>query len=205
MAGKPQLQNRADCGRFKPGITQERGRSKFQDDINQLFARQGLAFELKDGEVKRIAPAILHEALAESLFKTGDSHLDELLESAREKFLNRDAKVRKEGLEKLWDAFERLKTVEPGKDKLAQINSLLDKAAKEPFRKQVNDDMNVLTWIGNNFMIRHTETSKTPIDESEHVDYLFQRMFAVIRLLLRRSGRESGQSANQTHDESGWD
>jgi hypothetical protein len=33
------------------------------------------------------------------------------------------------------------------------------------------------------------ETTKTPINESEHVDYLFHRMFAIVRLLLSKSGR----------------
>lgn len=37
-------------------------------------------------------------------------------------------------------------------------------------------------------MIRHTETDKVPIRGSDHVDYLFQRMFAIIRLLLKMSG-----------------
>jgi hypothetical protein len=57
-----------------------------------------------------------------------DETLDELLETAREKFLNRALNVRKQGLEKLWDAWERLKTIEPGKDKKAQATAILDKA-----------------------------------------------------------------------------
>jgi len=36
--------------------------------------------------------------------------------------------VRRESLEKLWDAWERLKTVEPGGDKKAQAKALLDKS-----------------------------------------------------------------------------
>ena len=46
-----------------------------------------------------------------------------------------------------------------------------------------------LTDIGNNFMIRHTEVGKKPITSSQDVDYLFQRMFAVVRLLLKGTGR----------------
>jgi hypothetical protein len=38
-------------------------------------------------------------------------------------------------------------------------------------------------------MIRHTETDKVPIQDSAQVDYLFQRMFSIIRLLLKASGR----------------
>ena len=168
----------------------EEGGAKFEGDINRFFERNGLAFELKNGEVIRIAPTGLQEALAETVFKTGDKDLDRLLETAREKFLHRSLDTRKEGLEKLWDAWERLKTVELGKDKKAQANALLDKATKEPnFRARLGKEAIELTEIGNNFMIRHTETTKTPITESAHVDYLFHRMFALIRLLLKSSGR----------------
>jgi len=168
----------------------KKGRAKFEQDINRFFERNGLAFELKDGEVTRMAPTGLQEALATTVFATGDAALDRLLETAREKFLNRSLDVRKEGLEKLWDAWERLKTVEPGKDKKAQATALLDKATKEPhYRKLLEDEAMALTSIGNNFMIRHTETTKTEIKGSARVDYLFHRMFAMIRLLLKTSER----------------
>lgn len=165
---------------------QAAGREKFAEDINQIFARNGMAFELVEGEVTRIAPTGLQEALAETVFKTGDRDLDRLLETAREKFLNRSPEVRKEGLEKLWDAWERLKTVEP----LAQATAILDKAANEPvLRERLEAEAKELNFIGNNLMIRHTETNKPPIAESAQVDYLFHRMFAMIRLLLKSSGR----------------
>jgi len=168
----------------------EKGRAKFAEDINRFFERNGLAFDLKDGEVIRIAPTGLQEVLATTVFKTGDAELDRLLETAREKFLNRSLDVRKEALEKLWDAFERLKTVEPGSDKKVTSKALLDKAATEPvLREHLEIDAKELSWLGNNLMIRHTEVGKPPIAESAQVDYLFHRMFALIRLLLKQSGR----------------
>jgi AbiJ-like protein len=168
----------------------EEGRAKFEKDINRFFERNGIAFELKDGEVTRIAPTGLQEVLAETVFDTGDSTLDRLLKTAREKFLNRALDVRKEGLEKLWDAWERLKTIEPGKDKKAQITALLDRATKEPnYRAVLEAEAMALTKIGNDFMIRHTETNKTEIKGSARVDYLFHRMFALIRLLLKTTER----------------
>jgi hypothetical protein len=172
------------------GYDQEAGRARFTDDINRVFARHGIAFELVDGEVTRMAPTGLQVALAQTVFQTGDQALDELLEDARHKFLNRDLKVRRESLEKLWDAWERLKTIEPGKDKKAQATALLAKVSKEPnFLARLEKEAQELTEIGNKFMIRHTETDKIPINESAHIDYLFQRMFAIIRLFLRASGR----------------
>jgi len=168
----------------------EAGREKFEQDINRFFERNGLAFELKHGEVTRLAPTGLHEILAGHIFATGDSELDRLLETSREKFLNRSLEIRKEGLEKLWDAWERLKTIEPGKDKKAQATAILDKAAGEPvLRQHLEEEAHKLTTIGNGLMIRHTEVGKPPIAESAQVDYLFHRMFALILLLLKSSGR----------------
>ena len=169
---------------------QEAGRTKFEKEVNRLFERNGIAFELRQGQVTRMAPIGLQEALTETVFHTGDEALNELLEDARQKFLSRELKVRRESLEKLWDAWERLKTIEPGKDKKAQVTVLLVKASSEPsFQKRLETEARELTEIGNKFMIRHTETDKVPISESVHIDYLFQRMFAIIRLLLKMSGR----------------
>jgi hypothetical protein len=168
----------------------EAGRKKFTANVNRIFERNGMAFELKDGQVTRMAPAVLHESLAEAKFRTGDGALDGLLEAAREKFLNRALEVRRESLEKLGDAWERLKTIEVPGDKKISIKALLDKVSAEPvFRARLDAEAQELTAIGNTFMIRHTETDKIPIVDSAQVDYFFHRMFALVRLVLRATGR----------------
>jgi hypothetical protein len=66
---------------------------------------------------------------------------------------------------------------------------IICEASAEPnFRQLLEEEAKELTAVGNNFMIRHTETTKIPIASSDHVDYLFQRMFAIIYLLLRTRG-----------------
>ena len=74
----------------------DRGRARFTHDVNRMFERNGMAFELREGAVVRLAPAILKETLASSAFRTGDSTLDELLEVSRHKFMNRSVDVRRE-------------------------------------------------------------------------------------------------------------
>ena len=168
----------------------ETGRATFAHDVNRMFERNGIAFALDDGEVIRIAPTVIHEDLEISVFQTGDATLDRLLEVSRGKFLNRSMDVRRESLEQLWDAWERLKTLEPGRDKRESSRLLLDKVTAEPaLRTRLEREAQELTAIGNEFMIRHTETDKLPIAEPAHVDYLFHRMFSMIRLLLKASGR----------------
>ena len=101
-----------------------------------------------------------------------------------------DPTVRREGMEKLWDAFERLKTLEGGKNKKAQAEVLLAKAIPNPdLRERVNEEMLELTEIGNSFHIRHSETTQTDVRRAEDVDYLFQRLYAVVVHLLRCTGR----------------
>ncbi len=170
---------------------QEEGQTCFRDNINSILARNELAYELTaDGVVVRLAPGALREALASAMFRTGDGELDSMLETARVKYLDPAPEVRRESLEKLWDAWERLKTVEPGKDKRESSKALLDRAAGEPtFREALEREAEELTRIGNKFRIRHSETYQVPLKLSEQVDYLFHRMFALIRLLLRTTGR----------------
>jgi predicted component of type VI protein secretion system len=166
------------------------GQAEFRERINEFFVRNGLIYELqKNGQVIRFAPPILEESLRNTIFSSGDHDLDIMLETARAKFLNPDPGIRRESLEKLWDAWERLKTLEPGKDKKASIEAMLYKASQEQkFRETLDKEARELTSIGNSFQIRHTETNQTPLTLNEHVDYLFHRLFALILLCLRRNG-----------------
>ncbi len=110
---------------------QSEGQTEFGRDINRILARNGLAFELgNDGHVVRLASPILRESLAAAVFVTGDNELNAMLEAARKKFLAPDPNVRREALEKLWDAWERLKTILPGADKKASVTALLDQACR---------------------------------------------------------------------------
>jgi hypothetical protein len=172
----------------------EEGQVEFRSRVNQVFARNGLAYELQEsGQVVRVAPPVLQESLRSTIFSTPDPDLDAMLETARAKFLAPDPAIRRESVEKLWDAWERLKTLEPGKDKRASVQTMLDRASPEPkFRDALGQEAQELTRIGNSFQIRHTEVGQTPIALNEHIDYLFHRLFALILLLLQRSGFQSG-------------
>ena len=190
VTGSSWTSHESYAGHRHLGFNVADGRAHFRSEVNQLFASHGLAFTLdEDGKVTRILAPGLSETLSSAIFATGDAELDSLLETARTKFLSPDPAVRQEALEKLWDAFERTKTLDPG-DKKQSVESLLKKASPEPkLHERLNAELNELTSIGNNFMIRHTETNKVPIKEPRQVDYLFHRLFAAIQLLLRSSGR----------------
>lgn len=166
------------------------GHRRFAADINRILARNGLAFDLTpDGRVVRIPPSPLAAALRRPQFKTGDATLDTMLEESRTKFLDPDPKIRREGLERLWDGWERLKST-AHVDKKRSIGAILDRAASEAtFRNLLEQEARALTDAGNNLQIRHYEVSQTPIVDSDHVDYLYHRLFALIELLLRKNHR----------------
>jgi hypothetical protein len=166
----------------------EKGECEFREEINRIFSRNGLAYELKDnGKIERLAPPILHESLVSAYFDTGDEALDKMLEDSRIKFLNVNPKIRREAVERLWDCWERLKTLEDG-DKKKSIETLLSKAAQcnDEFKKQLNDEATALTKIGNSFHIRHSEKNQCHLTDSAHFDYLFHRLFSMVQLLLSK-------------------
>ena len=167
-------------------VTDE-GQINFRQKVNQIFRRNGLTFTMDDkGAISRLSPPVLRPMLQSMIFQTGDAQLDAMLEVARSKFHSPDIKIRRESLEKLWDAWERLKTIEPAKDKKASITKLLQKASPEAkFRAKLDAEARKLTDIGNSFQIRHSEVNQTPLEIDDHVDYLFHRLFALIYLLLR--------------------
>ena len=136
-------------------------------------------------------PAPLATSLSSTLFATGDAETDQLLEQARKRITSPKIEDRKDALEKLWDAFERMKTLEAGGNKREQADALLDRAASPGtlFRQTLAAEAKALTEIGNSFRIRHSEVGQESLSTPEQIDYLFTRMFAFIRQVLKASGR----------------
>ncbi len=167
----------------------EVGREMFREAINRIFRRNGIVYELKgDGHIERLGPTVLHEELISAHFSTGDSELNNMLETARRKFLDKNEATRREALKDLWGAWERLKTLGEGQNKKAQVTYLLDTTAglsSPVFRNVLEKDAEKLTEIGNRLFIRHFETSQERIAKHEHVDYLFHRLFALVQVILR--------------------
>ena len=170
----------------------DQGRENFRETVNRIFSRNGLAYKLtNEGLVERIGPPVLRAELISAHFQSSDTILDGLLEGARIKFLSPRGEIRGEALQELWDAWERLKTTGEGSDKKEQITSLLDEAAgilSPQLRHRLETDAKELTDIGNSLQIRHFEVGKEEIQKSEHIDYLFHRLFGMIQLILKTKG-----------------
>lgn len=168
------------------------GRAGFVADVNRILARNAVAFELTSvGQARRLLPDYLGHDLVRANFRTGDTTTDGLLEDARSRFLAPKLEDRRDGLEKLWDAFERIKTLEPGADKRVSADAMLDKAARpqSELRQTLAAEAAALTRIGNRHLIRHSETDQEALETTAQVDFLFSRLFAFVHLVLRASQR----------------
>ncbi|MDY0012201.1 MAG: hypothetical protein RBS40_04840 [Rhodocyclaceae bacterium] len=167
---------------------QQSGQEEFRATVNRIFSRNGVAFEiLSTGRIVRVLPPVLGEDLKRTLFRTGDRTLDNMLDECRTKFSERNPLVRREALERLWDAWERLKSLADPSDKKRSIKILLDAVAREPsLQARLEAEAKELTEIGNSHLIRHSEVRQVPVIDVDHVDYLFHRLFAMIQLMLRK-------------------
>jgi hypothetical protein len=165
----------------------DEGLTQFVDDVNRIFARNGLAYELtSEGKARRILSAELAQALSASRPSSGDAETDRLIDAARKLVISVKPDDRQDALEKLWDAFERLKTLGPGSNKKEQADRLLDRLARpgSQLRTKLGEEAHALTAIGNALRIRHSEKTQETLETDAQRDYLFHRMFAFINLAL---------------------
>lgn len=121
------------------------------------------------------------ELLFDNKANTKDIELNLLIQEAKERFLNPNDK--QIAIEKLWDAFERIKTYfDTNKKKSSEelINIIKGEFEDSFFQEEFSK----LTSIGNNYRIRHHEKDKKEIVENKNLNYLFFRMLSLIDLCL---------------------
>ena len=155
--------------------------SEYIESINILFSRYNLNFRIsRTGTLNKIN---------ESIYKLDESVA--IKEKGLLDYLNQAEKYYREGnysiaVEKLWDAYERLKTYYPSMDKKGNTEKLsLDFSnSNESIKELIDNEFESLTKIGNNFTIRHTETNKIKISDDNHYKYLYKRCFSLISLIL---------------------
>jgi hypothetical protein len=121
------------------------------------------------------------ELLFEKTADTEDEELNKLIEEAKNRFFHPGDK--QIAVEKLWDAFERLKTYFNA-NKKNSVSELIKVTSRNFDEGIINQEFEKLTDIGNKFRIRHHETDKKEITEPKHLNYLFFRMLSLINLCL---------------------
>lgn len=164
-------------------------------DINKNFYKHGMVYEIgSDGKILKKLPDELVELINQSNhFEFKDVELRNLISQACSKFKSHIIAERKISLEKLWDAFERIKTQLDSNKKNSVSKLISSLEVSSSFREHIEDEMNTLTKIGNSFQIRHSETDKTPITHHDEIDYLFHRCLSLLNLLATNLVRIQSQ------------
>ena len=161
------------------------GRKKFLLDVNEILERNHIGFKLTDkGTIQRMVDEVLLYPLDVKIEEPG---LEVLMEDALMRFQCPKSAERRIALEKLWDAYERLKTIKKPEDKKKSSDIILSNASlgNNAFKEILEQECHCLTNIGNTFQIRHFEMNKEQIISDNHLDYLFYRMYSLISLLLK--------------------
>ncbi|WP_258803511.1 hypothetical protein [Pseudarthrobacter sp. NS4] len=176
-------------GHHELTFDQAAGRKEFREEVNQILRRGGTMYELSPNlQIVRIGTPAVQQVIAQMTPASGDPDLDDLLLRAKALYISHKQGDRALALEKLWDGFERLKTIDVLGNKKQSANALLDHIASSEFKAFTSTEMKALTDFGNQFMIRHHETDKHPVPK-EAQDYLFARMGSLIVFLLKASNR----------------
>ena len=165
---------------------QAAGRERWRTEINHILNRNGVALRQEpDGRVVRVGTTAAGVVTRSPVSATGDGQLDEKISTALRKYQDPDVAVRREALEALWDAFERVKTVIDPSDKKRSAEALVELMVADPAsRTAVADEFAALTRLGNDFQIRHHEVARHPV-EPAIIDLLFVRGLALIESAAR--------------------
>ena len=166
----------------------ESGQEKFTNTINSLFTKLKAPFQLSSGKVVKVGNEIFEEIIDPNIFNTDDELTNKLLRDSINFFKETDRANRLLALEKLWDSWERIKTLEDN-DKKVGVEKLLKKGiVNAELREYIKIEAKDLTLIGNRFQIRHFEKDIIKLND-EDVDYLYYRLFNLILRLLMGTNR----------------
>ena len=162
--------------------------NNFQNEVNEIFAEAGLLYELTDEKIieRIVENSPLTKEIENSFATVQEEGTRELLKDAVALYKTPNPAARQDSVEKIWDAFERLKTYYTKLDKKHSVEKVVNNMAggNSEFYNLFNDEFNALTKIGNRYRIRHHETDKIDIKDIRYYDYLFNRCLSLIALAI---------------------
>lgn len=100
-------------------------------------------------------------------------------------------------VEKLWDAFERLKTYySPTLDKAKSADKIIDDMSdsEQHFQSMYKTEFKALTDIGNLFRIRHHETTKIDVTDNRQYEYFYKRCMALVSVAIKYLGGKTNKT-----------
>lgn len=161
----------------------------FQGEINDIFIESGLLYKLTDEKIieRIVENSPLTVEMENDIAAVHEVGTRELLKDAVALYKTPNPSARQDSVEKIWDAFERLKTYYTTLDKKHSSEKIVSDMARgnDDFIDLFNDEFKKLTDIGNKYRIRHHETNKIDITDICYYDYLFNRCLSLIALAIQ--------------------
>ena len=153
----------------------------FTAQVNTLFKLNSVTYKMEQGQIVSTFDVAIDKKDISGITEKG---LKELLGEANDYYQVGNKQI---AVEKLWDAFERLKTYySPALNKAASADKIIDDmSASEPnYQALYKAEFKALTDIGNGFRIRHHETTKIDITDNRQYDYFYKRCLALISVAI---------------------
>ena len=154
---------------------------KFESEINVIFKLNNINVELKNGEIWFLTDETLS---IDDIVKFDENGIEELVRTAD--CLYKEGKY-SYAVEKLWDAFERVKTYYyPRLNKKESANKIITDLSKDNdnFKSLFEDEFKKLTSIGNSYRIRHHEKNTIDINSNLHYKYFYKRCYSLISIVI---------------------
>ncbi|MBP3041029.1 hypothetical protein J9303_16300 [Bacillaceae bacterium Marseille-Q3522] len=155
----------------------------FEAQINAILKLNEIPFQLSNGKLENIFDTQINQS---SLVFVQEVGLKELLQEASKYYDESNLQI---AVEKLWDAFERLKTYYCSStiDKKKSARKVVKHMGnnQQPFIELFEKEFHELTTLGNNFRIRHHETTKIDIQDKRHYEYFYKRCLSLISTAIQ--------------------
>lgn len=152
----------------------------FENEINAILKLKKINVVLRGGEIHS---SVNNSFLLDSTLKINEVGLEELIRVAEDLYGKGKYSY---AVEKIWDAFERIKTYYPTLDKKNSAEKIINDISygNEHIKKMFDNEFKALTDIGNSYRIRHHEIYKIDISKELHYKYFYKRCLALISVIL---------------------
>jgi len=152
----------------------------FENTINAVFKANNIPYLLNGKIIETSIGIAITEDIVSSINENG---LRALLEEAINYRNKGELDI---ATEKLWDAFERLKTYYPSLSKKDSTKKIILSISEsnDNYFQLLDTEFLALTQIGNSFRIRHHETNKINIQNAFLYEYFFNRCLSLILLSI---------------------
>lgn len=163
--------------------------SEYQNEINEIFKESGLLYTLTGEKIieRVVENSPLTSEIENNIATVKEKGTRELLTEAVILYKQPYPESQRDAVEKIWDAFERLKTYYTTIDKKHSATKIVNDMAhgQAAYTDLFNAEFKALKDIGNKFRIRHHETDRIDITDTKYYDYFFNRCLSLIALAIQ--------------------